>query len=114
MAKKKATTKKTAVIKGRAGKSAKGKEFEPAQESLMALSATLTEVNEPRPYTSRYPIPDKGFQKLKDAAYKTKFAKKGATLAKDKGKKTELAGAAPAEFAPRSEERRVGRECASR
>ena len=100
MAKKKATTKKTSVIKGRAGKSAKGKEFEPAQESLMALSATLTEVNEPRPYTSRYPIPEKGFQKLKDAAYKTKFAKKGATLAKDKGKKTELAGAAPAEFAP--------------
>ncbi len=91
--------KKELTIKGKAGKSGKGKEFEPAQESLMAMAAAVPEVNEPRPYTSRYPIPDKEFEKLKAAAKKTKIAKKGATVAKDKGKKTELAGAAIADFA---------------
>jgi hypothetical protein len=99
-----ATNKKKAskeiTIKAKGGKSGKGKEFEPTHESFMAMSATMGEVKEPRPYTSRYPIPDKQFQKLKDAASKTNISKKGATLAKDKGKKTEMAGAPITEFAP--------------
>ena len=77
MATKKAAS-KTQSIKAKAGKSTKGTEFEPAHESLLALAANLVEVNEPRPYKSRYPIPDSEYQKLKAAAGKTKIAKKGA------------------------------------
>lgn len=100
MAKKKAASKATRAIKAKIGKSTKGTEFKPAHESLMAMSATLVEVNEPRPYTSRYPIPDKRFQKLKEAAHKTKIAKKGATIARDKARKAKPPRAAVAEFAP--------------
>ena len=91
---------KTQSIKAKSGKSTKGTEFEPAHESLLAMAANLVEVNEPRPYKSRYPIPDKEFQELKEAAYKKKIAKKSATMSKDKGKKSELAGTAIADFAP--------------
>src|SRR5437879_4363 len=100
MAKKKAAPKKTPDAQGKAGKGRTGKDFDPTHESLDALSATLVEVREPRPYTSRYPIPEREFQKLKDAAHKRKLAKKGATLAKDTGKKAELSAAAIVEFAP--------------
>jgi hypothetical protein len=91
MAKKKAAPQNTADYKGRAGKSSvKAKEFDPSHASLEALSASVAEVNEPRPYTSRYPIPEARFKKLKEAARKTKLAKKSATIAKDSGKKKEL------------------------
>jgi hypothetical protein len=102
MAKKKTSTKETAAeLKGKTGKSGKGKEFDPTHESLEALAASLPEVNEPRPYMeSRYPISENRFKKLKDAAPKTKVAKGTATISKDKGKKTELSGAAIAAFAP--------------
>src|SRR5437667_5872856 len=101
MAKKRTATNKAADFKGKAlgGKSEKGKEFDPTHQALDALSATLAEVNEPRPYSSRYPIPEKEFHKLKEAAHKTKLGKGAATIAKDKGKKTELSVAAVAEFA---------------
>lgn len=99
MAKKKASSKKTVDYQGKGGKSGKGKEFDPAHESLEALSASVVEVNEPRPYTSRYPIPQKQFQKLKDAARKTKVAKKTATISRDKGTKKELAATAIPEMA---------------
>ena len=39
--------------------------------------------------TSRYPIPNKTFDALKDKANKVKLAKGSATLAKDSGKKEE-------------------------
>ena len=99
MAKKKRSTKKSSELKGAAGKSGKGKEFDPTHEALAALSATLAEVNEPRPYVSRYPISDEQFQKLKQNAHKKKIAKGDATIAKDKGKKPEVSAAAIAEFA---------------
>src|SRR5262245_26766826 len=106
-AKKKSSTKKTSKkastaseSKAHAGKSAKGKEFDPTQQSMDALAATIVELNEPRPYTARYPIPDKKFQELKQAASTKKIAKGDATIAQDKGKKAELAGGAMAAFAP--------------
>src|SRR3954471_23543681 len=68
------------------GKSGRGKEFDPTHEALAVMSATLPEVKEPRPYVSRYPIPDAQFEKLKAAARKAKIAKGAATIAKDKGK----------------------------
>ncbi|MFL6275609.1 MAG: hypothetical protein ACJ74G_10515 [Blastocatellia bacterium] len=82
------------------GKSGRGKEFDPTHEALAVMSATLPEVKEPRPYVSRYPIPDAQFEKLKAAARKAKIAKGVATIAKDKGKKVEVAAAAVAELAP--------------
>jgi hypothetical protein len=92
MAKKKASAPNTADYKGKAGKSSvKAKEFDPSHAALEALSVSVAEVNDPRPYTSRYPIPDARFKKLKEAARKTKLAKKSATIARDSGKKKELA-----------------------
>jgi hypothetical protein len=67
------------------GKSGKSKEIDPSQQSLEALSATLTEVNEPRPYLSRYPIPEQKFNQMKEAALKIKLPKKDAPIAKDAG-----------------------------
>src|ERR1700687_2669460 len=100
MAKKRPATKKTTDSKGKgvSGKSEKGKEFDPTHEALDALSATLVELNEPRPYLGRYPIPEAEFQKLEEASHKKKLAKGTATIAKDKGKKTELSVAAIGEF----------------
>ncbi|HYJ88063.1 MAG TPA: hypothetical protein VEW46_18495 [Pyrinomonadaceae bacterium] len=99
MATKKTSKKRTTTAeqKGKAGRASKGKEFDPTRKSR-AMSATA-EVREPRPYVSRYPIPEKEFQRLKDAADKAKVAKKDATIAKDAGKKRELAGAGISEFA---------------
>ncbi|MGH9931821.1 MAG: hypothetical protein ACREA9_21695 [Pyrinomonadaceae bacterium] len=94
MATKKTSPKNTAEYKGKAGKSGKGQEFDPSHASLEALSASVAEINEPRPYTSRYPISDSQFYKLKAAAYKKKVAKNAATKSKDSGKKRELAGLA--------------------
>jgi len=95
MAKKKTSPSNAADYKGKAGKSSgKGKEFEPSHASLGALSASVVEVKEPRPYTSRYPISEAQFKKLKEAAHKTKLAKKDATITKDAGKKKELAATA--------------------
>ena len=100
MAKKKTSPQNTADYKGKAGKSSgKGKEFNPSHAALEALSASVMEVNEPRPYTSRYPIPEARFKKLKAAAGKTKLAKKSATIAKDSGKKRELSATAIPEMA---------------
>ena len=65
-----------------------------------ALAATMVELNEPRPYTDRYPISEAKFEELKEAAHKKKIDKGDATLAKDKGNKVELAGGAMAAFAP--------------
>ncbi len=52
------------------------------------------ELNAPRPSGNRYPIPNAEFQALKEAAPKAKLPKPAATLAKDTGKKSELASMA--------------------
>lgn len=91
---------KASETTAQAGRSTKGKEFDPTLESMAALAATVVELNEPRPYTSRYPIPDEKFRELKQAAAKKMIAKGDATIAKDKGNKMELAGGAMAAFAP--------------
>ena len=53
----------------------------------------MVEVKEPRPYTSRYPIPDAKFEALKAAAPKAKLAKVVAEACKDTGKKKAELGA---------------------
>lgn len=84
------------------GRHARGYEWHPAQPEAMAL-ATVQEINEPRPYTSRYPIPDKEFAALKDAAPKAKLAKPTAERVRDSAKKKEEISAramAPVASAP--------------
>lgn len=77
--------------KGQEGKSTKAKEFDPAHESLDAMAATLQEVNEPRPYANRYPIPDEQFHKLKEKAHNiVRLALGTTTISKDAGKKSEV------------------------
>lgn len=79
------------VGKALSGKAGKAKEFDPSHESMNALAAALVEVKEPRPYTTtRYPIPLKTFDKLKDNAHKVKLAKGSATQVKDHGAKQEV------------------------
>jgi hypothetical protein len=104
---KKRPTKKTVktssapyTIRALPGKSGRSKEIDPSQQSLEALSATLTEVNEPRPYLSRYPIPEQKFNQMKEAALKIKLPKKDATIAKDAGRKPEVSASAVMELAP--------------
>lgn len=104
---KKSSTKKTSkkaskasASTAQAGKAAKGQEFDPTLQSMDALAAAVVELNEPRPSAERYPIPEKKFEELKEAAYKKKVAKGDATIARDKGTKVELAGGAMAAFAP--------------
>jgi hypothetical protein len=42
----------------------------PGAERELAAAATVPEVREPRPYTSRYPIPEPEFVRLKERAHK--------------------------------------------
>jgi hypothetical protein len=77
-----------------AGKAAaRGREWDPSQQDPQAAAATMVEVKEPRPYTSRYPIPDAKFEALKAAAPKAKLAKVVAEACKDTGKKKAELGA---------------------
>jgi len=83
------------AAKALAGKAQRGKEWDPSKPEAAAPSRP--EVNEPRPYTSRYPIPDEKFKGLKEAAKKAKVPqKKDVELSKDKGKKEEIAESAMA------------------
>src|SRR5260370_19087006 len=88
--------------KALAGKSMKAEEFNPSEPALDAMAATLREVKEPRPYLSRYPIPDEEFRRLKERANKIKLPSGAATLAKDSGTKREVSAVAvvPVEKAP--------------
>src|SRR5687768_10502304 len=96
--KKKSSSTAAATLKGKPGKSGKGADFDPTQPSHEMFAAATVELNEPRPSTERYPIPEAEFIKLKEAARKKKVAKGSATIAKDKGKKTEVSPMGLAEF----------------
>ena len=68
-------------LKGLSGKAAtRGKQFDPTDESIEALSASLEELKISRPYASRYPINDARFNKLKEAAHKSRRVKKNASM----------------------------------
>jgi len=59
-------------------------------EADLAVGPAVAEVREPRPYKTRYPIPDDEFIKLKDRAHTVKVARGKATVAADSGHKVEL------------------------
>src|SRR4051794_35126652 len=69
------------------GRASRGREWDPSQPEAQA--AALPEVNEPRPYLSRYPIPDEEFRALKQAAPKVKLPQATAEKVKDKPTKKE-------------------------
>lgn len=78
--------------KALAGRATKGEEFDLNDSGPQAMAAAAaTEVREPRPYKSRYPIPDEEFKALKQTSLKVKLATGDAFVAKDSGKKEEVA-----------------------
>lgn len=86
-------------IRALAGKAARGREWNPAQPE--ALAPMMAEVDEPRPYATRYPISNEAFQSLKDAAPKAKLPKSTAELSQDsRHKKEELSAVAALLAAP--------------
>ena len=74
---------RTVGFKARAleGKTVRGREWEAAQPQAQAPATP--EVREPRPYTTRYPIPNEQFESLKAAAPRAKLRKITAERAKD-------------------------------
>jgi hypothetical protein len=91
----------TAQNQGKAltGKAKAGKQWDPTQ-AMEAMAASLVEMNEPRPYISRYPISNEEFRALKEAAPKAKLPQITAAVAKDPGnKKEEVAALAMAPLA---------------
>src|SRR5262249_20612515 len=81
------------------GKAARGREWNPA-EPAFAAAAARAEVNEPRPYTSRYPIPNARFESLKAAAPKAKLPKVTCERVKDSRKSKDEIIARPMPAAP--------------
>lgn len=77
-------------MKALAGRAQAGKDWDPTL-APQAMAAAFAEVNEPRPHTSRYPIPDEEFRALKERAPTAKLPKGTAEVAKDTGKKEETA-----------------------
>lgn len=84
-----------------AGKARRGQEWDPSQPDTQAPA--MPEVNEPRPYATRYPIPEEEFRALKQAAPKAELPEPTATRVKDPRRKKEELSAlamAPAALAP--------------
>ena len=101
VAKKKATKKASrkavrassaSATRGRAlkGQAPRGRAWDPSKPATMSRAramAASVELNEPRPYKTRYPIPDEKFKALKEGAPKAKLARPTAARVKDSGKK---------------------------
>ena len=78
------------------GKARRGREWEPAHPDPAAAPA-LPELREPRPYVTRYPIPDEEFRELKGAAPNTDLREATAQPVRDsRAKKLELGSLAMA------------------
>src|SRR2546425_915585 len=79
-------------IRAEAGQAAAGRAMTPSADAALAAAAeAAVELKERRPYTSRYPISEAEFVKLKSIAHRTKLAKGTATAAPDSGRKLEFA-----------------------
>jgi hypothetical protein len=90
--------KRASTIKAKTGKGGKGAEFNPSDPTTVAMAARVEETRKPRPYLTRYPIPEEQFRKLKEKAGKIRLAIGKTTLSQDAGAKTEVS-AAPAQVA---------------
>jgi hypothetical protein len=69
------TTSRAAVSRYKAvsGRGVAGEAWDPSQPQAEAAFA-IQEINEPRPYTSRYPIPEEQFRALKERAHRGEWA----------------------------------------
>src|SRR5688572_30345882 len=85
-------------IRPLAGRAGRGREWDPAQPD--ALAPAVPEVKEPRPYTSRYPIPNEEFESLKAAAPKARLPKPTAEAFRDSPRKKEEISARAMAAAP--------------
>src|SRR5262245_23205546 len=78
----------SAALAGRAGR---GKEMTiEIGPHADAAARSSEEKREPRPYTTRYPIPDERFRTLKDSATKAKVPKGSMAASSDSGGKVEV------------------------
>ena len=96
------TTSRAAVSRYKAltGKGVAGEAWDPLQPQAEAALA-IQEINEPRPYTSRYPIPEEQFRALKERAHRARLGRVTATPARDSGgSRAELSALAIAPAAP--------------
>src|SRR4051794_7111752 len=86
--------------RGVAGRAGRGKpmSIEPGAPTQSA-AASLVELREPRPYTSRYPIDEQQFRQLKEAAEKPKTAKGAVPVSADSTKARAEVGAMSAQLA---------------
>src|SRR4051812_15666619 len=88
-------------VEALSGQAVEGLEWNPLLPE--ALAPGIEELNEPRPYTSRYPIPSEEFRVLKEAAPSAKLRKVTAERSEDPGEnKIELSAlpSAPAALSP--------------
>jgi len=74
-------------MKGSAGRAPVGQMMTPGEGAAMAAAAGLAEAREPRPYRTRYPIPDADFVRFKERARTAKLPKGKATLIADSARK---------------------------
>src|SRR5947207_15466934 len=95
VAKRRASTRRTvsmggAAVRGKVGKAPAGKVMTPSADAEFAALAAVPEAREPRPYKTRYPIPESEFVKLKERAHRVKLARGKASAVPDTGRKAEL------------------------
>lgn len=85
-----------ASLKALSGRAAKGVEMVvDLGPAANAAAFGVVEKKESRPYTTRYPIPDDLFRRLKEGASDVTIAKSTLVASADRGTKSEVASAAP-------------------
>ena len=95
-----ASPRASTALKALSGRASRGTEMTvELGPQASAAAVAVMEKNEPRPYTTRYPIPDDRFAGLKQDASQTTIAKGLLTASVDKGAKTESLTAAPLQLA---------------
>jgi len=87
------TSRGAGVSSALAGRAGRGKEMTiEIGPHADAAARSSEEKREPRPYTTRYPIPDERFRTLKESAQKAKVLKVPAKASADSGAKSEVSG----------------------
>ena len=87
------------AVGAQAGRSKGGHTRKPVGTATRGLA--IEETRAPRPYTSRYPIPDSEFEALKEAAPQARLATSAITAARDSGRRKVEYSSHPATLAAR-------------
>ncbi len=99
-ARKQSTRRTTGTVastyRGERGRGVRGQDWDPTQPQPLAAAA-IQEINQPRPSSTRYPIPEERFKALKEGAHRARLARVTAAQARDsRGQKAELSALASA------------------